>query len=234
MSRIVGYVRVSTDRQADEGLGLDLQRKALRDWANATGHKLIKIVADEGVSGSSPDRPGLAEAIGMVRSKRADAVAVYRLDRLARDLVLQEQLLIEIRRVGGDLYSTSGGEASCLVNDDADPSRALIRQVLGAVSEYERSMIRLRLASGRQLKADRGGYAFGAPGYGKAAVGKELVAREDELPLVARVEALRAEGASLRTIAKTLTEEGFVPRRGKTWHPQVIARIAARTATVAA
>ena len=110
----------------------------------------------------------------------------------------------------------------------------MIRQVLGAVSQYERSMIRLRLSSGRRRKHERGEYAFGAPGYGQAAKGGALVDREDEKALLARIAELHAEGVSLRGIAATLTEEGFTPRRGKAWHPQVIARIVGRIGEKAA
>jgi DNA invertase Pin-like site-specific DNA recombinase len=72
--KIVGYIRVSTDKQAEQGLGLDVQRQALRAWARAGGHRLVEVIADEGVSG--PDgiehRAGLAEALATVRAPKAD------------------------------------------------------------------------------------------------------------------------------------------------------------------
>jgi DNA invertase Pin-like site-specific DNA recombinase len=80
----------------------------------------------------------------MLRTKEADALIVYRLDRLARDLVLEEQLLAEAWRMGAVVFSTSAGESAYLEDDPLDPSRRLIRQVLGAVNEYERAMIGLR------------------------------------------------------------------------------------------
>ncbi len=81
---------------------------------------------------------------------------VYRLDRLARDLILQETLLAEITAAGGQVFSTMPGEQAVIEDDPEDPSRRLIRQVLGAVAEYERSLIRLRLRNGRRRKAERG------------------------------------------------------------------------------
>src|SRR5947209_5180061 len=142
--RIVGYLRVSTDRQAEEGLGLDVQRDAIRTWAKANGHRVAKWCSDEGVSGSNglDGRDGLAEALGALRDGRADALAVYRLDRLARDLVLQEQLLAEVWRMGSRVWSTSPSEDAYLDPNGAadDPSRTLIRQILGAVAQYERAM----------------------------------------------------------------------------------------------
>jgi DNA invertase Pin-like site-specific DNA recombinase len=67
-----------------------------------------------------------------------------------------------VRRLGGGAFSTSAAESGYLVDDPDDPSRKLIRQILGAVSEYERAMIPLRLRSGRHRKAKHGGFAYGA------------------------------------------------------------------------
>ena len=134
--RIVGYVRVSTATQAEDGLGLDVQKAALRAWCKANGHRLTSILSDEGVSGAKEleDRPGLADALDMIRSGKAQGIVVPRLDRLARDLIVQETILAEVRRIGGEVFSTSPAEASYLTDDPDDPSRKLIRQVLGAVS----------------------------------------------------------------------------------------------------
>jgi DNA invertase Pin-like site-specific DNA recombinase len=89
--RVVGYLRVSTDKQAEEGLGLDVQEQAIRTWAKSTGHRVVAWFRDEGVSGSNglDARDGLAEALDALRTRAAGGLVVYRLDRLARDLVLQ-------------------------------------------------------------------------------------------------------------------------------------------------
>lgn len=240
--RVVGYIRVSTDKQAEEGLGLEVQEAELRRWAKAHGHRLVDVVRDEGRSGAADvaARPGLAEALAMLASGRravrpagepwAEALAVARLDRLARDLVLQEQLLAEVRRVGGRVMSCVAGEAGYLEDDPHDPSRALIRQVLGAVAQYERAMIRLRLMAGRQRKAERGGYAGGGRPFGYRTESAELVADVDEQATLERIHELRSAGASLRSIAQTLTDEGRRPRRAERWHPEVVRGILARTA----
>src|SRR5437762_2753389 len=180
--KVTAYLRVSTDRQAEEGLGLDVQQHAIRAWAKQHGHQVVAWTRDEGVSGSNglDGRIGLAEALEAIRERRAEALVIYRLDRLARDLVLQEQLLAEVRRLGGVVYSTSSAESDFLTDDPDDPSRRLIRQVLGAVSEYERGMIALRLRSGRRRKAEQGGFAYGAPSYGYRSERGVVVAEPDE------------------------------------------------------
>ncbi len=217
---------MSTDKQADEGLGLDVQRQAIKRWAVKHEHKIIETHADEGVSGAKDldERLGLADALALLKSGKAEGLVVYRLDRLARDLVLQEQLLAEVHRAGGRVFSTSEAEQHYLVDDPDDPSRRLIRQVLGAVSEYEREMISLRLRSGRRRKAELGGYAYGSPRFGCAAVGRELVPDEEERETLRRMQQLRAEGASLRAIAATLDGEGRRPRRSDRWHPATVRR----------
>jgi len=229
--RVVGYLRVSTERQAEEGLGLEVQEAKIWEWASAEGHELVAVLSDEGVSGAKEldHRPGLSDAMGLLREGSAQGIVVYRLDRLARDLIVQEQLLNEVRRMGGVTYSTSSAESGYLTDDPDDPSRRFIRQVLGAVSEYERSMITLRLRSGRRRKADRGGYAFGAPRYGYRAEAKELAVHDDEQAAVARICALSAAGVSLRRMGTILIAEGHRPKRGTRWHPESLRRIIARS-----
>ncbi|NHC44352.1 recombinase family protein [Motilibacter sp. K478] len=224
--KLVGYVRVSTERQRERGHGLDVQTAELRRWTRQHGHQLLAVHADEAVSGTvDPDaRPGLTDALGTIREGRASGLLVYRLDRLARDLILQEQLLAEVRRLGGRVYSTASGEDAFLADDPSDPSRRLIRQVLGAVSEYERAMIRLRLRAGQRRKAERGGYAGGAPAFGLQARGGELEPREDEQRALQRMRELQCDGASLRAIAAALNAEGLRPKRASVWHPETVRR----------
>ena len=230
MAKLVAYLRVSTDKQAEEGLGLDVQEQKIRAWAKAEGHKIVAWHKDEGLSGSNglDTRKGLYEALAAIQGRSARGVVVYRLDRLARDLIVQEQLLAEIRRMGGEAYTTSAAEAGYLADDPDDPSRKLIRQILGAVNEYERSMIALRLRNGRKLKAARGGFAYGAPHFGARAEGKELVADEREQAAVGRIRALQADGLSLRQICCQLDAEGIRPKRGDRWHATTVNRVLAR------
>jgi DNA invertase Pin-like site-specific DNA recombinase len=162
----------------------------------------------------------------MVRSRKAQGIVVPRLDRLARDLIVQETILAEVRRIDGEAFSTSPAEASYLTDDPDDPSRKLIRQVLGAVSEYERSMVTLRLRNGRRRKAQMGGYSSGAPAFGLAARDGDLIESEDEQLTIRRIAELRASGVSLREICSTLESEGHRRKRGGTrWQPMAVKRV---------
>lgn len=228
--RLAAYLRVSTDRQAEEGLGLEVQEQTIRAWAKANGHRIDLWARDEGVSGSNglDTRLGLGEALESLRDGTVSGLVVYRLDRLARDLIIQETLLAEVRRLGGEVYSTSGAEDAYLADDPDDPSRRLIRQVLGAVAEYERSMIALRLRSGRRRKAEKGGFAYGSPAFGYRAEGRELVADPDEQVVLTRIRELHEGGRSLREIITALEDDGHHPKRGGRWHPESLARIVRR------
>jgi DNA invertase Pin-like site-specific DNA recombinase len=228
--KIVGYIRVSTDRQAERGLGLEVQEQAIRRWARERRHRLAAVYRDEGTSGSNglDDRVGLAEALDSIRRREAGGLAVYRLDRLARDLVLQEQILAEVRAMGAETFSTDGGEQGFLKDDPDEPSRRLIRQVLGAVAEYERAMINLRLRLGRRRKFERGGFAYGSPRYGWRSRDGELVPDQGEQAAMDLARRLRKQGQSLRAIGKELGIRGHRTRRGGPWHPVTVKRILAR------
>lgn len=226
--RAVGYIRVSTERQADEGLGLEVQEHAIRSWCKSAGVRLVAVVRDEGLSGTleAQDRPGLAEALSMIANNDADVIVVHRLDRLARTLTVQEAVLAQAWKHGGAVFTVEGGE---VLEDDADdPMRTFVRQVMGAAAQLERGMIAARLRAGRRMKADQGRYAYGAPRYGTRAEDRELVTDELEAEAVTYAVSLRAEGASYRKIAGALHEAGYSPKRGTTWHPIVVQRIVAR------
>ncbi len=82
----IGYVRVSTQEQATEGVSLDARRDRIRAYCKLHGFRLIDIAADEGYSGSTLDRPGLQAALQLIRRGRANTLLVVKLDRLSRSL----------------------------------------------------------------------------------------------------------------------------------------------------
>ncbi len=228
-TKLVAYLRVSTDRQAEEGLGLDVQRAAIDKWASENRHRITAWKSDEGVSGSDglEARIGLADALAAVRSRTVHGLVVYRLDRLARDLVLQESLLADVWRHGGRVYSTSRAEDALLdpAGAESDPSRDLVRRILGAVADYERSMIRLRMRAGNARKAELGGFVGGQVPFGFRAVGRELVPDDAELETRARIVDLRSQSMSLRRICAALAAEGRPAKRSDRWYPDTVAAV---------
>jgi DNA invertase Pin-like site-specific DNA recombinase len=102
-------------------------------------------------------------------------------------------------------------------DDPDDPMRTAMRQMVGVFAQLERAMIAKRLRDGRRHKSDLGGYGHGAPPDGYRAEGRALVPDPGEQETLSRIRQFRAEGASLREIARALTNEGRRPRRGERW-----------------
>lgn len=225
--RLIGYCRVSTRTQLD-GTSLDSQRKAIRAWCRAEGHRLVRIETDGAVSGTKPaeERDGLLAVLEGIRDHEADGAVMQNLDRFARELHVQEGTLATIWRHGGRVFAYESGEV--LADDPKDPYRTAMRQMAGVFAQLERNLIVKRLRTGRKAKAAAGGFAYGAPAYGQQAVDKVLVEKPAEQATITRIRELHAAGASLREMAATLTAEGHRPKRADRWHPQSLARILAR------
>lgn len=226
-TKTIGYVRVSTNGQLD-GYGLSAQEKAIRSFAASHNLRLLRVLREEGVSGATPaeDRPALMEALRALRDGSADALLVPNLDRLARELHVQEAALALAWKLGGRVFTAEAGEV--LEDDPDDPVRRAMRHMRGVFSELEKGLIVKRLRDGRRMKAEAGGYAVGAPPYGFRAESKELVPDEREQAGLALIRRLHKRGKSLRDIAHALAEAGYGPKRGgTTWHPTQVARIMA-------
>ena len=220
----IGYVRVSSVTQLD-GYGLAAQGQDVRKCAKAHDLKVIEVLRDEGVSGSteSVDRPGLAEALARIESGEAQVLIVARLDRLARRLTIQEAALAQVWKHGGRVIACDQGEVAH--DDPDDPMRTAMRQMMGVFAQLERGMIVARLRRGRQVKKDLGGYAHGRPPYGFRAEGGALEPVDGEQAVITRARELSKRGKSLRQIAEILGQEGHHPRTGRTWHPPMVARL---------
>ncbi|GAI42955.1 unnamed protein product, partial [marine sediment metagenome] len=105
--KVVGYARVSTDSQKEEGT-IEIQVKALNLYIKERKLELVKIFKDEGISGSSEleNRPGLAELFNFIETnKDIKGVLIFKLDRLARDLYIQEHLIKKLELLDKELIS---------------------------------------------------------------------------------------------------------------------------------
>jgi DNA invertase Pin-like site-specific DNA recombinase len=223
---------VSTAEQADHGAGLDVQRDAITELAAEQSITITAWYSDEGESGSNglDSRYGLADALDALDTG-AEVVVIYRLDRLARDLVLQEQLLADAWRRGGRVVSCSHAEDAYLDPDDkSDPSRTLIRQVLGAVAQYERAMIVARMQAGRRRKIRDTGYAGGPRPYGWQPDGRGGVVPDiAEQAVLRHVADLRAAGQSWQQCVNDLNARGVSKQHGHgTWKVNELHRMMQR------
>jgi len=214
--RLVGYCRVSTDNQKEEGT-IELQERALQEYAEANGVDLVRVFTDEAVSGSKDleRRPALSELFSFLETAAdVSGVLVFKLDRLARDLYIQEHLIKKLEAIGKVLLSIKEPNL-----ESSDPMRKAFRQFMGIVSELEKAFIAMRLSGGRINKARKGGYAGGAPGLGYKVKNKELTVDEGQAETVRRIFALRKkDGRSLHDIARTLNAENVPTARGGKWY----------------
>ncbi|GAA4407317.1 recombinase family protein [Tsukamurella soli] len=241
--KVVGYLRVSTIEQAEHGFGLDSQRAAVRAAATAGGHRVVAWCSDEGISGAKPaaDRPGLTDALEMIRDGKAQGIVVRDLDRLAREITVQEAVLAAVWQTADAVVLTSSGPVQ--PDDPDDPMRRVLRLMVGVFADLERSMIAKRLRDGRRAKKAKGGWAAGREPYGFASVPPKeraadnlhgaLVPVADQQAALDRILDLHTHGASLRSIAAALTEEGHPTSGGGRCQPTTVARIIARNTTAA-
>jgi DNA invertase Pin-like site-specific DNA recombinase len=153
--KFIGYVRVSGKSQVD-GDGPARQEDSIRAFAKANGLTVLCIESEDGVSGTieGMDRPVFSKVIAMIEDDRAkgirvDGIIVERMDRLARDLMVSEMLLKECRERSIKVLCADQGLDN-VAETEQDPTRTLIRQVLGALAQWEKSALVMKLRKSRE------------------------------------------------------------------------------------
>lgn len=201
MTKAFAYLRVSGRGQI-EGDGFPRQLAAVRSYAKATGTKIVRVFEEQGVSGKTDleNRPALLGMLEALASNGVRLVLIERLDRLARDLMVQETIIGDMRKRGFQLVSVAEPD---LLEDD--PSRKLMRQVFGAIAEYERAMIVAKLRAARDRVRAKTGRCEGRKPFGFF---------DNEQAALTRMRELRANGLGFDRIAEALNSEGFTPRDG--------------------
>lgn len=211
----VSYIRVSGKGQAD-GDGPERQRQAIARFARSSRLTLMEEYSDLGVSGTKElsDRPGLARLIDRLQANGVRIVVVERADRLARDLMVQEVILAEFAKIGARILTADGAD---LTSSD-DPTRRLIRQVLGAVAEFEKNVLVLKLRAARERKRGRGERVEGVKPYGHLPAEQAVIERMRQF----RRKPAKGRRPTLAAVAARLNEEGHRNRAGRDWSPQLV------------
>lgn len=176
--RAAVYLRCSTKSQETE-----MQEMEIRDYVSRRGWE-CKIYRDTGQSGAKESRPALDSLLSDVRKRRVDVLVVWALDRLARSLKQLLSIAEECRSLGVDLVSLRQNVDTTL------PAGRLTFQVLGAVAEFEREMLRTRVKAGLEM-ARRNGKRLGRPAL-----------RRFDSAEKAEIRLLRKNGTSVRSLAK--------------------------------
>ena len=158
--RLIGYTRSSDAREQEESHAS--QETTIRAWARAHGHRIVRVISEPaGTRGTTTKRDGWADVLNALEDGQGDGIVVRELERLSRDVLAQEQLMRDVWGQGKEVLSTAPSEAD-LRDDPEDPTRRLIRIIIGAVHAHNRGMTVLRMLRGERRKQQRGGY-LGAP-----------------------------------------------------------------------
>jgi DNA invertase Pin-like site-specific DNA recombinase len=217
------YLRVSGKGQINKG-GFPRQRDVIRKYAKANNLEIVGEYRDEGVSGTKEleHRQGLAALLDHIESNGVQIVLVERADRLARDLMVGEVILGQFRDAGVSVIAADSGVD--LTTGDDDPTRTLIRQVLGAVSQFEKSVIVLKLRAARERTKRKTGRCEGRKPYGYYPGEDKIIKRIKELYRKRPGE----KRMGFRTIAGQLNKEGIFTRSGVPWSDTQVKSILTR------
>ena len=221
--RAIGYIRVSTQGQAEDGVSMDAQEAKVRAWAELQepGTEVV-IFRDEGISGSRSDnREGLQAALGAV--DRGDALVVYSLSRLSRSTKETLAISEKLQKQGADLVSLSEKI------DTTTAAGKMVFRMLAVLSEFERDQISDRTKAALQYKKQNGEKTGGDVPFGYRARSGKLYAHAGEQRALRLILDLHGKGTSLRGICRTLEAQGVARKHGsRSWHPQTVADILKR------
>lgn len=209
MTDAIGYVRVSTEEQADSQLGLAAQRAAITEEAERLGWRLVEIVEDAGFSDKSLKRPGVHLVLEALKEKRADTLVVAMLDRLGRSLVDLAGLMDLAGKQGWALVAMDIGV------DTTSLSGKAMAGMMAVFAELERGMIGLRTREALAAARERG----------------TIVGRRSQLPpeVTERIVSERKAGRSLRAIADGLDADGVqTGQGGRRWYASTVKKVAER------
>lgn len=216
--KVIGYIRVSSKEQVEDGVSLDAQRAKLQAYALAMDLELVAMEEDAGISAKTiSGRPGLMRTLALLESGAAEGVLVVKLDRLTRS----------VRDLGDLVERYFAREFSLLsVSDSIDTRTAagrLILNVLTSVAQWEREATGERTRDALGHLRTEGVHIGGVPlGWDRTDEiddegRRRWIVNDAEQLVLQRIRALRDQGCSYRAVAAALTAEGVATKRGGRW-----------------
>jgi len=213
----IGYMRTSSAANVGDGKDSEArQRRAIEAYAKSAGMVIVDWFYDAAVSGADPieARPGFAALLARIAGNGVRTVIVETANRFARDLMVQEVGFAILKDLGITLIAADS-PASFL---DDGPTSKLIRQILGAVAEFDKAMTVAKLKGARERARRARGKCEGRKSYAERAGGQELVALARQLHH--NVDGRRK---SLRAVAAALAEHGHTTPAGKHYSASAVA-----------
>jgi site-specific DNA recombinase len=212
LKKAFGYLRVSGEGQIEKD-GFPRQRATIEAFAKKSGIKIVEWFQEEAVCGAteSLERPAFSRMMEALLSNGTRVVIIEKLDRIARDLFVQEGVIRLFKSKGLELISACEPELC-----SGDMYRDAMRQMMGVFAELDRKAIVYKLRAARNRKKAATGRCEGRKPFGF---------RPGEEVAVARMKALKAAGGNWESISKTMNAEGFTTRSGGSWFPATVRRI---------
>ena len=215
-----GYLRVSTKGQAkDKKHGFKRQRQAIESFAKRSRFQIVRYY-QEAVSGckAEDERVAFMEMVSTIlRENQVSCIVVEGMDRLARELRVQEQLIFYLASKEIDLYSANTGE-NITKSIKEDPVKKALVQIQGVFSELEKSRLVKKLRKARESARKRDGKCEGRKEYGYYEGEQEVI----ELMKKLHRKQKGRKRMSYQKIADELNRLGIASRTDKAWHPQTI------------
>lgn len=214
MCKYYGYIRVSTKTQEKEGYGLEVQERAIRDYASAHGFQITEIFKDV-ITGTKENRRDLDRLL-IETIKEGDVIIVHNTSRLWRDIFAQATVMKAVMNAKAHIRSIDDPEFD-VYKFMTDPSNFMITSMMGMLDQWERMTIARKLARGRTVKANQGNKPAGICPYGyKYADDKKTVVIDEEQAQTVRFIFSEAQkGNSLQKIADALNERGIPTKYGE-------------------
>lgn len=213
--KAVGYIRVSTEEQRDNGLSLGAQRESITAFAKSQGYELLDVIEDAAVSGASKpfERPGFHRIVELAQSEAFGVLLVWKFDRLARHLAYA----VSTTQTLHDDYGVTLRSVTEPIETES-PMGQTIFSIFAGMAMMEREAITERTLMGRKAKAKQGGFAGGKAPYGYQR-NKEggLVIIPEEADVVRQIFAWHKAGLGTKAIAARLNAEGIPTRGGRPW-----------------
>ena len=219
--RAIGYVRVSTEEQAREGVSLEMQVERITAYCESQGWGPVEIIRDEGKSGKDLNRPGMNALLALTRMGHVDVVVVYKVDRLSRrQRDLWRLLEDEFEPVEVALQSVTEPF------ETRTPGGRAYLGMLGVFAQLERDTIAERVKDALAGKQSRGEWVGRPPlGYDRPNGDGRLQANQEELRRVQMVHELRGRGITLREVADEMNRQGENTKTGGRFHAMAVSRI---------
>jgi site-specific DNA recombinase len=218
-AKAIGYIRVSTEEQAREGVSLDNQKARIEQYCTYRSFSLLDIIADAGISGGkNKTRPGFIELLDRIEAGQAEVIVLYSLERLSRDMLtlLALEKLLDEKNI--ELHTVEGQV------DTSSPDGWLNFAMKAFLGEMERRQVKYQTKRAMEFKKNQGAIVGSIP-YGYKKNGHGLEENPQEQIVIRAVNDLYKDSSRLVDVCRFLKEANIKARNGRNFSPQQVKRL---------